>query len=121
MPNHYYIQRCARGPSSAEVLLRTPQELGCRGSNGDGPERLPASASPRNQAVYNYLAVEAGRVTPLSNCLRRGVSYHYSGLSHEVRWMKESLIRRRFHRKVHTLGGSYSTTDYVKLSKYGGD
>jgi len=35
--------------------------------------------------------------------------------------MKESLIRRRFHRKVHTLGESCSTTDYVKLSTYGGD
>jgi replicative superfamily II helicase len=45
-------------------------------------------------AVIHYLDAEIGRPSLLTQCLRRGVAYHHSGLSQEARWLVEGLIRR---------------------------
>jgi len=57
----------------------------------DLPEIEPTSLL---DAVCRYLRAEVGRDTSLIECLRHGVAYHHSGLSHEARWLIETLIRR---------------------------
>src|SRR5690606_14577741 len=44
------------------------------------------------EAICKYLEAEFGFNAPLVNHIRRGVAYHHSGLSHEARWVFESLI-----------------------------
>jgi replicative superfamily II helicase len=46
------------------------------------------------EAVCEYIAAEAGEAVPLVEYLRRGVAYHHAGLSPEVRWLVEGLIRK---------------------------
>jgi len=46
------------------------------------------------EAVCKYLDAEVGRKSGLSECLRHGVAFHHSGLSHEARWLIERLISR---------------------------
>jgi replicative superfamily II helicase len=51
--------------------------------------------TPELQAVCAYLEAEAGIDNPLTYCLKRGVAYHHAGISHEARWLLETLIKRR--------------------------
>lgn len=51
--------------------------------------------TPELDAVCRYLEAEIGRSSGLVTCLRHGVAYHHSGLSHEARWLIESLIRKK--------------------------
>jgi len=51
---------------------------------------------PRDEmltAVCHYIEAELGEDCDLVRCLRHGVAYHHSGLSHETRWLIEELIR----------------------------
>ena len=57
---------------AAELSERTPRELGA--------------------AVVAYAESELGRQHPLPAQLRRGVSYHHAGLSHDLRYLIERLI-----------------------------
>jgi superfamily II DNA/RNA helicase len=45
------------------------------------------------EATCHYIDAEMGYSSQLSNCLRHGVTYHHGGLSHEVRWLIEALVR----------------------------
>jgi replicative superfamily II helicase len=48
------------------------------------------------EAVCHYVETELGKNCDLAECLRHGVAYHHAGLSQEVRWLIEGLIRDRF-------------------------
>ena len=48
--------------------------------------------SPKAEAICRYLEAEFGFNAPLVDHIKRGVAYHHSGLSHEARWLIESLI-----------------------------
>ncbi len=51
-------------------------------------------SDPLRDAAIHYIEAEVGRRDALSYCLRRGIAYHHSGLSHETRWLVEGLVRR---------------------------
>jgi replicative superfamily II helicase len=44
-------------------------------------------------AVCHYVETEMGHDCELVTCLRHGTTYHHRGLSHEIRWLIEGLIR----------------------------
>ncbi|MGW5368278.1 DEAD/DEAH box helicase [Streptomyces sp. NPDC004009] len=53
-------------------------------------EERPLSEFAR--AVVNYIALEYGENHPLVTQVRRGVTYHHAGVSHDLRFLLESLI-----------------------------
>lgn len=57
---------------------------------------LPEQSEPSEflEAVRHYIAAEIGPKSALVDCLRHRVAYHHAGLSHEVRWLIETLISR---------------------------
>jgi hypothetical protein len=48
--------------------------------------------SPIGRAVVAYAESELGEDHPLPNQLRRGVTYHHAGLSHDLRYLLELMI-----------------------------
>jgi replicative superfamily II helicase len=44
-------------------------------------------------AVSAYVEAEVGGRTALADCIAKGVAYHHAGMSHEARWLVESLIK----------------------------
>jgi len=54
--------------------------------------RSQITLDDKAEAICRYLEAEFGFNAPLVNHIRRGVAYHHSGLSHEARWLIESLI-----------------------------
>ncbi len=83
---HARVQRgavlvlCA-GPGTAMTRAR---ELAAESSK--------LAEDPLRETVCRYVEAEMGRSSELVEALRRGVAYHHSGLSHETRWLIESLI-----------------------------
>lgn len=49
-------------------------------------------ASPRVEAICEFIDSEVGSATLLSNAIRCGVAYHHAGLSQDVRWLVERLV-----------------------------
>lgn len=47
----------------------------------------------RVESIKRYLKAELGSESRLVSLIERGVSYHHAGLSQEVRWLVEALIR----------------------------
>ncbi len=56
-------------------------------------ERVKNEGNEKLDAVNHYIEAELGKNSNLVECLRHGVAFHYSGLSQEVRWLIEDLIR----------------------------
>ncbi|MEU1413995.1 DEAD/DEAH box helicase [Streptomyces sp. NPDC005731] len=56
--------------------------------------RESQSLSPFAQAVANYISLEYGESHPLRKYVEKGVVYHHAGLSHDLRFLLESLIER---------------------------
>lgn len=54
---------------------------------------IMSKGSDLREAVCEYLVAEAGYESTLVKCLKHGVAYHHSGLSHEARCLIEKLIR----------------------------
>ncbi|WP_238321105.1 DEAD/DEAH box helicase [Thermogemmatispora carboxidivorans] len=65
--------------------------------------RQPVASHELLDATCHYIAVEQGPDSPLIACLERGVAYHHSGLSPELRWLIEDLIRAQV---VHVVCGT---------------
>lgn len=71
----------------------------CRG-RGTAEERAAQIAAVRpekqlsslGQAIVAYAESELGREHPLPRYLRRGVTYHHAGLSHDLRYLLERTI-----------------------------
>jgi helicase len=99
------IQRGNRSKEAVSVsaALRLAQRgsvlVLCRG-RGIAEERAAQVAAERDErplsdlgsAVVAYAESELGREHPLPAQLRRGVSYHHAGLSHDLRYLLERLI-----------------------------
>ena len=89
------------GPSDAmeraQEIARNSQEI---------------SSPPLHAAVSEYVDGELGEGSSLAYCLRRGVAYHHSGLSHETRWLIESLVKRNI---VHTVCGTTTLAQGVNF------
>jgi hypothetical protein len=73
----------AKGRGTAETRAAEIAEL--------RPER---PLSPLGQAVANYVALEYGSTHPLVREISRGVVYHHAGVSHDLRYLLETLIER---------------------------
>lgn len=73
----------ARGRGTAEKRAGSIAEL-----------RPPREISPLAEAVANYMALEFGANHPLIAQIRRGVTYHHAGISHDLRYLLETLIDR---------------------------
>ncbi|WP_078658057.1 DEAD/DEAH box helicase [Streptomyces rimosus] len=73
----------ARGRGTAEKRASEVTEL-----------REPQPLSEFAQAVVNYISLEYGPDHPLRNQVEHGVAYHHAGLSHDLRFLLESLIER---------------------------
>lgn len=55
-------------------------------------EREERDLSPLGRAVVAYAESELGHEHPLPKQLRRGVTYHHAGLSHDLRYLVERMI-----------------------------
>ncbi|MFE0509371.1 DEAD/DEAH box helicase [Streptomyces sp. NPDC058964] len=73
----------ARGRGTAETRAANIADL-----------REPRNLTPFAQAVVNYIDLEYGQDNPLSKQVGRGVAYHHAGMSHDLRFLIESLIER---------------------------
>jgi RAD3-like DEAD/DEAH box helicase len=73
----------ARGRGTAESRAASISE-----------QRDPRQLSSFGESVIRYVQSELGEDHELPSMLRRGVTYHHAGLSHDVRYLLELLIDR---------------------------
>ena len=93
----------ALSKASTQALLKRGSVLILCWGPADAVERAGEIASEKSQiqidkkmeAVCHYIEAELGQNSSLVYCLHRGVAYHHSGLSQEIRWLIEELIRDR--------------------------
>ena len=93
--------------SKAAVSVSTAMRLADRGSvlilcrgRGTAETRAQQIAEQRDErelsglgrAIVAYAESELGREHPLPAALRRGVTYHHAGLSHDLRYLLERMI-----------------------------
>jgi hypothetical protein len=76
------------------------------------PDYEEIAGSGLREMVRHYVDAELGDGNTLSYLLRRGVAYHHSGLSHDTRWLIETLVKRG---EVHTICGTTTLAQGVNF------